>query len=390
MNGGMQGAGRQMLAAAAIAALAASGAYAQNVRPAADRTEALSKLRTQDERVVAVGDRLARAAAAAGWCDAAPSIGWTLGEVGQYPKALRLQVRQVWNLPAGTSLFVAAVAPGSTAARLGIRPGTGITRINGMAPMRNPYDMPSRHALANSERVIDAALEQGPITVETVSRDGERKEYSVGGAPACRSRFETSADDTPQAYADGNIVQVTAAMGEFTGTNDSELAAVIAHELAHNILRHIPRTEEAGTPEDYRRYLGRYARMSRKMEEEADRLSVWLLALAGYDPNAPIAFWERFGPDHDSAHPFGRTHDRWRDRVTAIRDELALMAREKARNPRARPALLDRAHEPAPGAEPPADADADAAAPATPAVPPSAPSAARSAAPSPTPPPGEG
>ena len=335
------------LAGASLATMAG----AQSAHPVPDRSEALTKLRKQDDRVIAVGERLARAAAAAGWCETAPSIGWTLGEIGQYPKPLRQQVRRAWNLPDGPALFVAAVAPDSAAARSGVVPGMGIARINGLVPMRNPFDMPSRHALANSERVIDAALATGPITVETVGTDGQHQVLTIRGVTACRTRFESSAEDDPQAYADGNIVQVTAAMGEFTGTNDDELAAVIAHELSHNILRHIPRTEEAGTPEDYRRYLGRYSRMSRKMEEEADRLSVWLLARAGYNPRAPLEFWARFGPGHDSAHPFGRTHDPWHDRVTSIEDELALMGRERARNPRARPALLDHAHQPAPGAE---------------------------------------
>jgi hypothetical protein len=322
-----------------------AGAQSRTPAGVRDRTADLMALRKQDDRVMRVGQRLAQAGAAAGWCESTPSLGLMLREVGQFPKNYRLQARQVWSLPEGSALFVASVAPDSTAARVGLAPGVAILRINGHSPMRNPYDMPSRHALANSERVIDAALAQGPGTIETLDAAGQRQTLSLSGRPACESRFETAASDDEQAYADGEIVQVTAAMGTYTDASDDELAAVVAHELSHNILRHIPRTEAANTPRDYRRYLGRYARVSRKMEEEADRLSVWLLAAAGYSPQAPVSFWGRFGPGHDTAHPFGRTHDRWQDRVAALNDEIALMNQAKASDPRARPSVLDHANE---------------------------------------------
>ena len=333
--------------------------------------ENLASLRKQDERLIVIGERLAVSAANAGWCSDGRSLGWTLGDVGQYPKNIRQTVRAQFELPTGASLFVAAVAPGGVAARAGIVPGTGIVRINGRLPMRNSYDGAARFALANSERVIDEALDAGPIAIELLARDGTRSTVTLTGRAACRSRFEIVPDNEEQAYADGDIVQVTAGMSVYTEQKDEELAAVVAHELAHNMLRHIPRSEEAGTPNDYTRHLGRYARISRGMEEEADRLSVWLLAQAGYDPAAPVAFWGRFGPENDSAHPFGRLHDPWRTRVAAIQQELAAMRAAKTRNPRARPALLDRAVPPAPpagaaSAEADEDAPASAPAPATP------------------------
>jgi beta-barrel assembly-enhancing protease len=310
---------------------------------AATRAQAsLTALRKHEERMIAIGDRILRAAATAGWCDASQSLGWTLGELGQYPKELRQHVRTVWNLPDGPALFVSAVAPDGAAARAGIRPGMVIALLDGRLPMRNHLREPSRHALANSERLIDEALGRGPLALETIDSAGTRASVSLTGDLACATRFELSAEDEEQAYADGSLVQVTAGMGRYTDGQDDELAGVIAHEIAHNLLRHIPRSQEAGTPDDYRRYLGRYARISRKMEEEADRLAVWLLAVAGYDPEAPVRFWNRFGPNNDSAHPFGRLHDPWRVRVASIEDELAIMRAAKAADPDARPTLLER------------------------------------------------
>ncbi|QJQ33254.1 M48 family metalloprotease [Sphingomonas lacunae] len=304
----------------------------------------LTTWRKQEDRVLAIGERISVAAANAGWCDPGQSLGWTLGEIGQYPKDLRQAVKNQWRLPEGAVLFVASVAPDGAAARAGITPGMAIVSLAGRSPMRNPYAMPSRHALEASERLIARRLENGPLQFETLANDGTRRSWELQSRPACPTRFELSDETEEQAYADGRVVQVTAGMGTYTDGNDEELAAVMAHELAHNILRHIARSQEAGTPNDYTRYLNRYSRVSRKMEEEADRLSVWILHIAGYTPSAPVTFWQRFGPNHDSAHPYGRLHDPWRTRVAALEDELRLMRAALAADPQARPALLELRH----------------------------------------------
>ena len=304
--------------------------------------EDLAGHRKQEERVLRIGERLSAAASAAGWCDPGYSLGWTLSEIGQYPKNLRLAVKQQWGLPDGAVLFVSSVTPDGPAARAGITPGMAITRLNGRVPMRNAYAQPSRHALENSERIVDRALAEGPLSFETLATDGTRRNWELTATPACPSRFLLSPDSEEQAYADGELVVVTAGMGDYTDSSDEELAAVVAHELAHNIMRHIARSEEAGTPNDYTRYLNRYSRISRKMEEEADRLSVWLLHVAGYEPTAPVTFWQRFGPGHDSAHPYGRLHDPWALRVAALEDELRVMQAAHATDANARPVLLDQ------------------------------------------------
>ena len=314
--------------------------------PQAALATSIEALRKHEERVTIIGERLSAAAAAAGWCDPVPTLGWTLGDVASYPKQLRPLVRRHWQLPNTTTLFVSSIAPDGTAAQAGVIVGMGIASIDGQVPVRYQGSTPTRRPLDLSERIVEAALGRGPVAVETVGSDGTTRRFELTGRPVCRSRFEVSAEDEEQAYADGSIVQVTAGMAEYTKDSDDQLAGVIAHEIAHNVLRHIPRQSEAGTPEDYRRHLRRYASLSRAMEEEADRLAVWLLMAAGYDPAAPVAFWQRFGPGHDSAHPFGRLHDPWRERVAAVEDELALMRREKAANPDARPALLERARPP--------------------------------------------
>ena len=68
-----------------------------------------------------------------------------------------------------------------------------------------------------------------------------------GGEPAldrrsqaeqgCASRFQVVAGRSLNARADGRYVQVTTALAAYAA-DDQELAAVLAHEFAHNVLRH--------------------------------------------------------------------------------------------------------------------------------------------------------
>ena len=53
--------------------------------------------------------------------------------------------------------------------------------------------------------------------------------------------------------------------------------------------------DAAGVDRGRFKELGRSARLFRQTEAEADRLSVWLLAGAGYDPEAAARFWRKFG-----------------------------------------------------------------------------------------------
>lgn len=338
----------RMIAFAALAAAPLAPATAQR-NPQPSITERLTTLRAQEDRVMAIGERIA--VAAAPWCREGWTLGWMLGDLGQYPKGIRLPARRQWSVAAGGNLYVATVAPGSAAAAAGLRAGVVITAINGEAPMRYNGDSASRHALANSERLIDEAMRAngGRLSIETLANDGVRSTIDLTARRACASRFEVSVEQEKQAYADGSAVIVTLGMAEFA--TDEELAGVIAHELAHNMLRHRLRQDARGVPNGYTRYLGRNARVVRGFEEEADRLSVWLLQQAGYDPAAPIAFWHRFGPDNDTPHPFGRLHAPWRDRVRHLEDEIAQMRAARAADRAATPVALINAIREAEAAE---------------------------------------
>ena len=73
---------------------------------------------------------------------------------------------------------------------------------------------------------------------------------------------------------------------------------------------------------------------------EADRLSVWLLANAGYDPASAIRFWERFGREHGEGLISDGTHARWKERAKAIDEEIARLPTAATRDGAKVPPIL--------------------------------------------------
>ncbi|WP_260582134.1 M48 family metalloprotease [Sphingopyxis sp. PET50] len=161
-----------------------------------------------------------------------------------------------------------------------------------------------------------------PNATPTIT-DGSGRHYRLAAAPGCASSFRIERGG-PQAAANGQLVRVTLRLASSIA-DDAEFAAVVAHELAHNILRH--RERLAG---------GRAVGLVRATEIEADRLSVWLMADAGYDPRAAIRFWERHPKPliRDASHPPRR------ERIAAIEAEIEAMGAARATDPRARPSLI--------------------------------------------------
>lgn len=71
--------------------------------------------------------------------------------------------------------------------------------------------------------------------------------------------------------------------------NDDQLAAVIAHEVAHALAHH---ASERLAREPTSHILGRLS-FNRAQESEADHIGIFLMTFAGYDPEEALAFWER-------------------------------------------------------------------------------------------------
>lgn len=297
-------------------------------RPAA-QTEGLAALIAMERRVAPIIQRLVTSNAA--WCPvtmAAP--GWLLGDRRLYRDALWPSARALYGATDADALFVAALDPASPAAQAGLRMGDAILSINGT--MVNAPDKDPHARMAAAHALLAAAPPGAPLTVST--RGGDT--LAINAPRGCASEFRVEATGGLQAKADGLLVLVSAGMVRFAD-DDAELATVIAHELAHNILRHRVRLDEADITRGLAQHFGRNARLTRMTEIEADRLSIWLMVGAGYNPAAAVRFWTNFGKRAVGALSFlqSPTHPTWRQRVKIVTAEAALIRQMRAADPNA-------------------------------------------------------
>lgn len=309
--------------------LAASGpAFA-----AAEAASPVAALAAQEARVAAIGFRLTTANAA--WCPVQqPQFGWIWGDPRLYPAAGRAALHTVYGVGELDTPYVAAIAPGSPAAAAGIRIGASVTRINDSAIAASEGDDP--FARITAIEMLFAALPTSPARIE-----GDGRHWTVTPVAGCASDFRVEDRRREGAVADGRAVYVDAGLADFA-TDDQEFAAAIAHELAHNILRHRARLDAAGVDRGLGKQFGRSAKLFRQTEVEADRLSVWLLANAGYDPRAAVRFWERFGRRKGKPWFQPGTHPRWKDRVASFETEIrAIDAARAAGRPLEPPLIAD-------------------------------------------------
>lgn len=291
------------LFAAGAAMLAAAFAPPVMAAPDAD----LARLQARDQQLFATGWRLTTGNAA--FCAGqAPALGLALLDAGAFatPAEVRAQ------LALSGDIAVGAVAPDSPAARAGIAVNDTLLAIGDVSlGERFPRADPAWQRLISVTAALDAAAAAGPVTLTLARGTAAPRRVTLTGVAACPTRFEVL-DSGKRAVADGKRVIFGRDFVAF-GYAPDEFAAVVAHELAHNLLHHRLRLDDAG------RSQGRV----RLTEREADRLMPWLLANAGYDPDAAAAFMERWGPRHGGWLFRARTHDGWDERAAMIRAESA-------------------------------------------------------------------
>lgn len=296
----------------------------------------LLALQRYDRQLLAIGYRLA--AAGGDLCVAgAPIPGFALHDLSQYSAAEQPDARTAFGF--GADPLVLAVAPGSPAAAAGLREGDAVLSLDGApVPAARPRARSSHARMAALLARLDAAMADG-VLVLGIRRGERRLDLRVSVRRGCPSRFQTRASDALDSRANGTDVEVTTGLIDFAG-DEAQIAAVVAHELAHNILRHRARLDAKGVRRGLLGAVGRSARMIRQTEEEADRLAVYLLDRAGYPPRAIMTFWQRYGRSHRTGILSAQTHRTPRERIETTEAEIARIAAEKAAGRSPRPAFM--------------------------------------------------
>jgi predicted Zn-dependent protease len=130
---------------------------------------------------------------------------------------------------------------------------------------------------------------------------------------------------------------------------EAGMAVVMGHEIAHAVAKHanermsqqmaaqfgsgiadmLLSNKSAATRQTINTLYGLGAQVgimlpySRKHEYEADKLGLLFMAMAGYDPNEAVAFWQRMSADSKgSAFEFMSTHPSDENRIAAMKAAL--------------------------------------------------------------------
>lgn len=279
-----------------------------------------SALRTVDGRMAAIAWRLATGNAAL--CrELQPVPGLQLHAADQYAGVAQAGARAAFGF--ATPVQVEAVAPDSPAALAGVRPDDGLVAVADL-PVAPP--VPRASGTSETRDAAQALLAAQPAAAPlrlTLARGGERLVVTIPPSPGCRGAFEVLLGPGMKASSDGRVVQVSVRYLERYG--DDAIAAIVAHELSHTILRHRARLEAAGVKWGLAAEFGRNARLFRRTEEDADRLSVHLLRNAGFDPAAAVRFWREEGGKIDGGLFRSPTHPSAKARAAALAAEVATL-----------------------------------------------------------------
>ena len=261
----------------------------QKIQPAQD-IGVLSALIARQDRLYRVAAPLMVKNAPLCRALARPLLGFTAKNLYSFPAELAPAVKSALKLD--DRLRVMQVLDGSGAMRAGIRPGDILQSVQNQP-------LPRGAQAENEAARLLAPLLKNAIDISVlVLRQDQPIKFTIPLTSACAFSMEIGHAPQVNAFADGRRILITTGLLDFLST-DEELAVILAREIAHNVLQHAASQQVTATVASVIDALlplkpetaaltgrGGLRPMSGKVDREADRLSMYLLARAGYDPAA--------------------------------------------------------------------------------------------------------
>lgn len=298
-------------------------------------TGGLAKYMADRARVERVGFRLRKAAASdcAERKQTKPDIGLVVWSLANFANA-EDRARLSGDFELTNAVTVALAVDGAPAATAGVDSGAIITHVSGEA-IGDGKGATERYIARSA-----IAAKQGPVRLKF--KDGS----DVAVAPDTVCEFPTLLvrSDDENAAADGTVLAITSGLLKHT-ISDDEIALILGHELAHNILRHLELVKTAKPAPGS--LLDAFAKsaigtavaatvnrpFSVQYEKEADRAGLIFMARAGYDIDAATAFWKRLNEAMKSKS-VAATHPTGPERLKAIEATIAeIKAKQKKGEP---------------------------------------------------------
>lgn len=271
-------------------------------------------------RLAAVGYRLAVANPAQ--CDNPPMFtGLMLHNIADYAPGDRAAATELYGLSGGFGVL--QVVPDSAAERAGLAAGDEIVAVNGLDLKR--FNLAAIRSSASFDRTakfadyLESALAGGPANL-VVRRQSATVDLRLEGQPGCGGRIALIRRGAADAWSDGRYVAVTLAMVDLAA-DDSELAFVVGHEMAHNIAHDAARKHPLG---GLLLQFGFGAARVKQAEINADTVAITLMARAGFDLAAPEHLLSKAASSHQL--DLAITHPGIARRITVVRQAIAARA----------------------------------------------------------------
>lgn len=291
----------------------------------------LERLTSLDVRVAEVAWTLALANA-----DLCPvnrlRAGWTLQSAAQYGAELRPLAEARYGL-AGDLPGVLAAPSGSPAAEAGLSPGDLILSVNGQPLAEGRPDAEESYdGLQANAAVLDGALARGPARL-TVRRGGAERDVTVRPVSACAYPAQIEVTGSFRSRTDGRHIFISDGMANLA-ENADQLAFVLGHEMAHAVLEHRSQPDVTGVRGGLNWAITMRRGLSLSSEADADRMGLYLVARAGFDPYRAVEFLSRWeSVDEGARGPqinTGGVYDSAGGRRRALRPVLEDIAARKA------------------------------------------------------------
>lgn len=294
-----------------------------------EQEAALERLRSQDARVATIAFRLLSANT-----ELCPKADWLTGMVmhssSQFGPEVRPVAVRLYGL--GDTPSIQVVAPGSPADIAGMLADDQLIAVNGktFAAITPAQSSAGNYASIDAAwALITSEIRDGEALTFDIHRKGKALTLQLQPRLGCGYGFSLLTDDEFNAWADGKTAFVTTSITRYAQTED-ELATIMAHELAHNILGHQDRISKSGPAGALLGNMGTQRSSLVALEKEADYLGLYLMARAGFDINKAGSFWRQFGADFPRSRYAGWSHPGSRERAINMISTAAEIERKRA------------------------------------------------------------
>jgi hypothetical protein len=258
---------------------------------------------------------------------------WSLGLYysNKYDFKKEMQDTAVSVLGMGEVLQIIFLAENLPSAGAGLIKGDLIMTLNGQSV---PIGEGASKKYASQ---LKDAMKDGEQVEMEIRRNGIRETVSLTPIEVCDYPLVLTEDDFVNAFADGNQIIFTQGMMDFAKT-DGELSLVIAHELAHNNMRHIDArmaNASIGLLADLLfaafgvNTQGLFSKIgaqaySKEFESEADYVGLYIVARAGGAIDNSAHFWRRMGVKHPGSiqKNHAASHPSSPERFVSIEDTI--------------------------------------------------------------------